>query len=200
MVWSYLVEAWPPPLILHPVLLSQMYLSMSYPDYPHLAPSLLSQPESFFRASIHFLSLFIPILQSRLLACLMPCSRSELLTSSLTLWLPNPDSPHWYLSVPVPPFCIVLIYYWLTSPPITSYPRACRLSPLGLSVTCLLSSLIKYPASPAWLIVHDPNAKLVTVYYLLSIFLLADHSLHYKLCLCASLLFYLTIWYILYLV
>ena len=64
----YLDEAWPPHLILHPVLLSLISLSMSYPDYPPLIP----QPASPFRISIHILSLFVPILQSP--PCLMPVS------------------------------------------------------------------------------------------------------------------------------
>ncbi len=70
--------------ILHPVLLSQTSLSMSCPDYPPSIPSLFSQPGSPLRIGIHFLPLPVPILQSRLLACLMPSSRSEVLTSSLS--------------------------------------------------------------------------------------------------------------------
>ena len=52
MVGSYLNKVWPPHLILHPVLLSQRSLSVSYPDYPPSVPSLLSRPASLCRTDI----------------------------------------------------------------------------------------------------------------------------------------------------
>ena len=52
------------------------------------------------------------------IACLMPSSRAEVLTSPL--WHLNPDSLHCYLSVPLPPSCLVLKCYLLSSPPVTS--------------------------------------------------------------------------------
>ncbi len=54
IVCSYLNEVWPPHLILHPVLLSQLSLSVSYLDYPPSVPSLLPQPDSSFGTNIHF--------------------------------------------------------------------------------------------------------------------------------------------------
>ncbi len=53
--------------------------------------------------------------------------------SIFSLWHPNPDSLHCYLSVPLTPSCLVLKCHWLTSTPITSYTPACHLSPLALS-------------------------------------------------------------------
>ncbi len=49
------------------------------------------------------------------------------------------------------------------------------------SITCLPSSLIKNLACATWMRVHDPNAKLVALYYLPSFSLFTDNSVHYIL-------------------
>ncbi len=130
-------------------------LSMSYPDYhPASIPSLLSQPASPFGIGIHFLSPSVPILQSRLLDCLMTYSGSKILTSSLSD-IPTPTPFTAPPNLPSPEMLLAEF-------PANHYLHSCLSLVSFGSVTCLLSSLIKHSVCAAWMRVHHPNAKITS--------------------------------------
>ncbi len=157
MVGSYLKDGWHLYLMFDPDLLSLLSIALSYPYYPSSAP-LLPQPASSFRISTHFRLILGP---HSFLSSPSPVIRHVPGPSPNVFPLrhPNADPLHCYLPVPLPPSCLDLKCHWLTSPPITSYISACRLSSL----------FPNHPVCAAWLRLHDPNAKLVTVYYLPSL-------------------------------